>query len=66
MRVLFTYYLEGDLQKKICVKEGNSFVNCENKLKEQYPNITRIEYSNVISSATEGSLYGPYMLCNSK
>jgi len=66
MRVFFTFYLKDNEQKKTSTQEGRSITECESKLKEQYENIEKIVYSNPITSADDGVLYGGYLLCNSR
>lgn len=65
MRILFTFYLKDDEQKKTSVKEGNNYSECKNKLLEQYPE-AKIENSDNIENASDTPLTGGYLLSLSK
>jgi hypothetical protein len=66
MRAFFTFLIEGEEQKKTSVKEGISLNDCEMKLREQYPNISKVLLGDIVENGQEGILTGQYLLSISR
>jgi hypothetical protein len=63
MRTFVKFYLK-DETKKVETIESEGYYDVESKLKEKYPNFSRITYRNVVENGQDGFRAGSLMLAN--
>jgi hypothetical protein len=64
MRTFVKFYLT-DETKKVETIESEGYYDVESKIKEKYPNFSRITYRNVVENASDGFRARGLMLANS-